>query len=727
MLEAGEQIDIWVVDRALGSGGMGSVYRCHNRNAPRILAAVKVLEAGVGRSREAEARFVREAEILFGLDHPNIVKVRNVRTDHDPPYLEMEFVRGKALEDLLEQGPRPYEQALDLMAQATAALHYLHRRNVCHRDIKPANFLVRDDGRLLLVDFGLALEADGSRITQQGMAFGTVSYAPPEWASADLEPVTWDIYALGVVFWEILTGKVAFPVSGQGSARQQAMQVIIGKQGHEPLDPGDAFPQGLRDLIADMTQADPKRRLSDTAQIRARLHTLDGLGDPLPTDTWEPDDPPSVVVSAPTPGVAPHRQVDATWVTDLGAPERGDDAAVAAPSLPSAGRRGLLAATLLGTGAVAFGATTLAAVLLTWFLLPRGPAGRAVEVVATGVPSGLPLDVRLDGRAPVSSDGHRLGFAAVPPGEHQVAWALGEGCDVAACPGDACPAWCGHGGLALVVPAGDGTAVETLDLPAPPTRTVRLALAGLPSDQAFEASLGGVPGRPVAGGVAFRNMSPGTHALRITAGECPEGIRSCAPDCPAGCADHRADFVVGWSSDPVDRVDLGFRGDDDGVTDAPAPAPKPTAKPSPRPAPAPEPVAAPVPTPAPSPAPAPVGGGALVTVGAFATWLADHPEYQPGGPKAQGAGYLAGWSGATPPAGTASGAPLGGISWWAANAYCRGRGGLLAVDAPLHPDAPMPMEWRSDGGAKAQVDNVGGPIPTDGLQGLAFTGTRCAR
>lgn len=272
MLRPGDTIDIWVVQKALGSGGMGSVYRCHNRDAPRILAAVKVLDTSLRRFPEAEARFVREAEILFQLDHPGIVKVRNVRTATDPSYLEMEFVDGESLEDRLARGPIPIEEALPLMQQVADAVRYLHERGVRHRDIKPANVLVQPNGKPKLVDFGLAVEAEVTRITAHGMSFGTVSYAPPEWITPEqIDPTAWDIYALGTVFYEMLTGLVAFPVSGEGSARQQAMQVIVAKQNHPPLDPGPAFHDDLRDLVSAMTQALPGKRLRDVRDVVDRL------------------------------------------------------------------------------------------------------------------------------------------------------------------------------------------------------------------------------------------------------------------------------------------------------------------------------------------------------------------------------------------------------------------------------------------------------------------------
>ncbi len=274
-MELGSLIDIWVVEKQLGSGGMGSVYRCHNRQATRILAAIKVLDSSVKRSAGGEERFIREAEILFQLDHPNIVKVRNVRTDTDPAYLEMEFIQGESLDHILERGPVPVEEAHRILQQVLDALAYLHARQIRHRDIKPANVLIQPDGRVKLVDFGLAMEADASRLTQTGTTFGTVSYAPPEWISPEAtDAVKWDIYAAGVMFWEMLTGQVAFPMSGQGSVRQQALQVILAKQRHAALDPGPAYHEPLRALIREMTDSDADRRASSADALLKRALAL---------------------------------------------------------------------------------------------------------------------------------------------------------------------------------------------------------------------------------------------------------------------------------------------------------------------------------------------------------------------------------------------------------------------------------------------------------------------
>lgn len=735
MLQPGDQIDIWVIEKALGSGGMGSVYRCHNRNASRILAAVKVLDSSLRKYPEAEARFIREAEILFQLDHPNIVKVRNVRTDADPPYLEMEFVEGESLEEALRRGPLRFEKAVEFLTQMCAAIAYLHKKGVRHRDIKPANLLITSEGRVKLVDFGLAMEADATRITQSGMAFGTVSYAPPEWIAPDtLDPAKWDLYALGVVSYEMLTGKLAFPVSGQGSARQQAMQVIVGKQGHKPLDPGDAFHDDVRALIRDLTQSDANKRISSAAEAVRRSRKLvktlrkqSGVTlAPFADDDWHEglDETPDTVEDRP--------DLDTWHGSDIGAPDRlrgppvptgvaSADVATMPPSRQT-GSTSLAPPATLGIGLVlalfAVGATVVALLALGYIFMSGPGDTRAVDVAVTGLAPGTQVGIRLGGD-PVEVDGMVFSFDELSVGEHELAWTLGERCQVPECPGEACPEWCGHDTVDVAVKPGEGRQVITFTLKPPEPRRVRIRTPKLEQEWPLAFKLGSVEGRKVEGGVLFDGMVPGRYDLTARVGECANDALGCWPegDCPPGCGSYRDKLIVPWGE--------GEFGWDLEMPD-PAPAENGTPAPGPRPTPR--------PTPQPTPDPG-SGGGTIATVGAFASWLGSHPEWQSDQAIAEGrakAGYLKGWTGATPPAGAGSSHAVTDVSWYAASAFCNGRGGLAQADAePTRwsesPSQPY-IELRAKGGKAAWRSSDGRVSTKVGLADVQpLTGFRCAK
>ncbi|MCB9674025.1 MAG: serine/threonine protein kinase [Alphaproteobacteria bacterium] len=710
MLQAGDQIDIWVVEKPLGSGGMGSVYRCHNRNATRILAAVKVLEGAVRASPDAEARFVREAEILFQLDHPNIVKVRNVRTDFNPPYLEMEFVEGQALEDLLQRGPMALGQAIELMEQAAGAIAYLHAKGIRHRDIKPANLLVDKNNTLKLVDFGLAMEADRTRITQSGMAFGTVSYAPPEWISPEtLDPQSWDVYAVGVVFYELITGKMAFPASGQGSARQQAMQVIVGKQNHPPLDPGEGCPAAVRELIKAATCSDPKQRLGSANALWQRLQALSADGRhagvtlaPMEVDLAAFGLDESTSDRTPKRAAENPAAIADTWVTEEH------------PSLKPA-RGGLPVAILAVAGLVLVLAMGGLGAVLAYFALPADtgpelPTTRPVEVLVLGVPEDVTVKVRVEGQPPGIGSGMSTTFAAIPPGPVTLHWVMGEECPLHECPGASCPAWCPAGTATDEVRTGDGTEMLRLNLSMPAPRAVALKT----DLQAFaRATLGGRPGSASDGALRFE-VPPGRHALEVDAGTCPEPAIGCAErgDCPKGCASTRRIVEVA-AGEGVQEGDLGL------VLAGRAPVPVPTP-------------GEPRPTPVPTPKPEPSGGGGttgLVTGAKFARFLADNPDYQRGGKRASSDGvYLSGWNGAEPPADLA-GKPVSNVHGLAAATYCKWTGRALpgVADPPAVPDPNMEYRVAESGGFVVLMED-GSPIPVnDPKKANSFATFRCTK
>ena len=261
MLEAGDRIGDWVVERALGAGGMGAVFRCHNALTPRITAAVKLI--GTDPGGEARERFLREVEALDQLHHPAIVRVKGWGEDpaRSAVWLAMDLVEGEDLARRLERGALSEAEAEALLRALADGLGHAHRAGVFHRDIKPANIVLPPGGGALLVDFGIAVASDRTRMTQAELVVGTPLYMPPEVFDQHPEPRLVDVYALGQVLCEALTGRPAF-ATPKGMTSGVALANLMGQKTNAgPLDPGSGAPERLRALVRAMTAPDPRERL----------------------------------------------------------------------------------------------------------------------------------------------------------------------------------------------------------------------------------------------------------------------------------------------------------------------------------------------------------------------------------------------------------------------------------------------------------------------------------
>lgn len=505
-----------MVEAPLGHGGMGSVYRCHNAATTRIMAAVKVLDSAMQDTEEAQQRFLREAEILFRLDHPNIVRVRNVRMDGIPPYIEMEYVEGEPLERRISAGATAPQDAMRWVAELVDALVYMHARGVRHRDIKPSNLIVTASGSIKLVDFGLAMEADLGRITAEGLSFGTVSYAPPEWVDPKvIDPVQWDLYAVGVVLWELLTGSFAFPLSGDGPQRKQLLEVMVQKQSAGPLDPGPEFSSGIRDLVRRLTAGAVSKRPQSAEELQA-------------------------LVSAVVPASRPDGAVsDVAVRTEL--PRRVFLAAGAVVGALAI----LLGVAILGTQS---GPAAPSVVPL--------PAPLQVQPVRVhGIPPGMPLELRI-GSLRVPVQGGKAQLIGAPADEADVTWVAGADC--AACPGVGCPTWCGVGvvqrpaaGAELVIGVQVPRATVTVHLPELVEATSGKLLQKKRPIWNFGVRVGDrVAERPNHYTGVARGVPPGRHRVVATIGGCPEEAFGCWPDgrCPSRCRSGEVQVVVPWGA-----------------------------------------------------------------------------------------------------------------------------------------------------------------------------------
>lgn len=260
--------DRYRLDHRIASGGMADVWAGTDSVLQREVA-VKIMRPDVDHERLFALRFRDEAVHSAALLHTNIATVFDYGEDDGLAYLVMELVSGEPLSAILnERGALPPSEVRSILGQAALALGVAHEARVVHRDIKPANIMVRDDGLVKLTDFGIARALDASGHTQHGEMLGTPNYISPEQALGHAATGASDLYALGVVGHEMLSGKRPFD---RGTPIATALSHV-----NEPTPPlPDDVPADLRDLINECLEKDPEKRPANAAAVAVRL----GLGD----------------------------------------------------------------------------------------------------------------------------------------------------------------------------------------------------------------------------------------------------------------------------------------------------------------------------------------------------------------------------------------------------------------------------------------------------------------
>ncbi len=206
----GQQIGHYRLEDQLGRGGFGTVFRAVHTQLPSLKVAVKVVHQNLATDPGFQRLLQKEVEVLHGLQHPGIVSFRDLLVGPDATAIVLELLEGVDLRSALGQGPFAPPEVARVLWEMLQALAYAHRRKVIHRDIKPENIFLCSDGRLKLMDFGIAKVAHSTRASQSGMVSGTLDYMAPE-RFRQQSPPSSDLYALGLVAWELLTGRLACP------------------------------------------------------------------------------------------------------------------------------------------------------------------------------------------------------------------------------------------------------------------------------------------------------------------------------------------------------------------------------------------------------------------------------------------------------------------------------------------------------------------------------------
>ena len=270
MIMKGQKIsDRYQIIKSIGEGGMANVYLAYDTILDRNVA-VKVLRGDLANDEKFVRRFQREALSASSLSNPNIVEVYDVGEDNGEYYIVMEYVEGKHLKNLLKKrGKLTVSEVIDIVGQITNGLSVAHDSYIIHRDIKPQNILILDNGLIKITDFGIAVAMNATQLTQTNSVMGSVHYLPPEQASGKGATLQSDIYSIGILMYELLTGKLPFK-------GDNAVEIAL-KHLKEPMpsirDELPEIPQSVENIILKATAKNPKNRYADAREMHEDLKT----------------------------------------------------------------------------------------------------------------------------------------------------------------------------------------------------------------------------------------------------------------------------------------------------------------------------------------------------------------------------------------------------------------------------------------------------------------------
>ena len=270
MIMKGQKIsDRYQIIKSIGEGGMANVYLAYDTILDRNVA-VKVLRGDLANDEKFVRRFQREALSASSLSNPNIVEVYDVGEDNGEYYIVMEYVEGKHLKALLKKrGKLTVPEVIDIALQITNGLSVAHDSYIIHRDIKPQNILILENGLIKITDFGIAVAMNATQLTQTNSVMGSVHYLPPEQASGKGATLQSDIYSIGILMYELLTGKLPF-------RGDNAVEIAL-KHLKEPMpsirDELPDIPQSVENIILKATAKNPKNRYPDAREMHEDLKT----------------------------------------------------------------------------------------------------------------------------------------------------------------------------------------------------------------------------------------------------------------------------------------------------------------------------------------------------------------------------------------------------------------------------------------------------------------------
>jgi Tol biopolymer transport system component/predicted Ser/Thr protein kinase len=277
----GQTLDHYRIESKLGEGGMGVVYKAHDTYLDRAVA-IKVLPPGKVADADRKQRFVQEARAASALNHPSIVTIYDIRSHEGMDFIVMEYLDGQTLDALIPSKGMRAALALKYAVQIADALAKAHGAGIIHRDLKPSNVMVTEDGRVKILDFGLAKLAEAASspegatvterpITEEGTVLGTVAYMSPEQAEGRKLDARSDIFSFGSVLYEMVTGRKPF----SGDSRLALLTKILNEDPAPPSKLASAIPTELEKIILQCLRKDPARRFQHMADLKVALEDVD--------------------------------------------------------------------------------------------------------------------------------------------------------------------------------------------------------------------------------------------------------------------------------------------------------------------------------------------------------------------------------------------------------------------------------------------------------------------
>ena len=270
MIVKGQKVNSrYEIIKTIGEGGMANVYLARDTILDRNVA-IKVLRGDLASDEKFVRRFQREALSASSLSHPNIVEIYDVGEDDGDYYIVMEYVEGKNLKQLLKKREKlTAAEVVDIMLQITSAMGVAHDSLIIHRDLKPQNILIKDDGEIKITDFGIAMALNATQLTQTNSAMGSVHYFPPEQANGKGSTLKSDVYSLGIMMYELLTGVLPF-------RGDNAVEIAL-KHLKEPIPSIRTelpeLPQSIENIIIKATAKNPKNRYANASEMHDDLMT----------------------------------------------------------------------------------------------------------------------------------------------------------------------------------------------------------------------------------------------------------------------------------------------------------------------------------------------------------------------------------------------------------------------------------------------------------------------